>query len=623
MEYQLLDSAPDAMLVADADGRIVFVNHPAEQLLGYHRDELIGVSFEFVIPGSHHQNASAGGTRSIGAAVEAYARGKDGLEFPIEINFSRLDTPLGVRVMSAIRNIADRRKVEAKFRSLLESAPDAMVIVDARGQIVLVNAQTERLFGYGRDELLHRPVEMLVPERFRGGHVTHRTAFVAAGYGRPMDGAPELCGLRKDGTEVAVEISLSPLETEEGTLVATAIRDITNRKRADAERARFIEERAAHAEANRVKDEFLATLSHELRTPLNAILGWVAMLKGETLDPGRVQHALATIERNGRALAQLVEDLLDLSRVITGKLYLKLARVDMAQLVDQAIDVVRPSAQARRIQLESIVGQRPVLLLADADRLQQAVWNLLANAIKFTPDNGRVETHVSAGDSSVTVMVRDTGKGIDPMFVPHVFDRFRQEDSSTTRLYGGLGLGLAIVRSVVEAHGGTVRAFSAGAGQGATFTIDLPLVHLEERCGEPTDSRREPVGQLAGLRILVVDDAPDERELLAEILGQHGATVERGASVTSALDIAERFLPDVVVSDIAMPNDDGYVLLRRLRDHVDSRLANVPVVAVTALGRVEDRTRALTAGFARCLSKPVEAAPLVLAVAAVASRPVD
>jgi CheY-like chemotaxis protein len=209
------------------------------------------------------------------------------------------------------------------------------------------------------------------------------------------------------------------------------------------------------------------------------------------------------------------------------------------------------------------------------------------------------------------------------MFVPHAFDRFRQEDSSTTRLYGGLGLGLAIVRSVVEAHGGTVGAFSAGAGQGATFTIDLPLVHLEERRSEPTDSRREPVGQLAGLRVLVVDDAPDERELLAEILGQHGATVERGASVTAALDIAERFLPDVVVSDIAMPNDDGYVLLRRLRDHVDSRLANVPVVAVTALGRVEDRTRALTAGFARCLSKPVEADPLVLAVAAVASRPVD
>ena len=317
-------------------------------------------------------------------------------------------------------------------------------------------------------------------------------------------------------------------------LVASSIRDIGDRKAAEAERARLLQERAAHVETNRTKDEFLATLSHELRTPLNAILGWAAMILDESLEPARIRHALGTIQRNARAQAQLVEDLLDFVRVITGKLHLEMLPLDLTQVVDTAADVVRPGAQAKGIVLDVTAEQRPILLLGDADRLQQAVWNLLTNAIKFTRDGGRVEVLVRSEQAMAVVTVRDTGKGIDAAFLPHVFDRFRQEDSTTTRAHGGLGLGLALVRSIVDAHGGTVTASSPGPRKGATFRFEVPT-------GRPTDRRftpersRDAVGDLRGVRVLVVDDAPDERELIFEILTRAGAAVDTADSTASAL----------------------------------------------------------------------------------------
>jgi PAS domain S-box-containing protein len=503
---------------------------------------------------------------------------------------------------------------EDKFRALLESAPDAMVIVNQAGEIVLVNAQTERMFGYARHELLGQPVEILIPAQYRRAHVRHRQGYAAAAHPRPMGAGLDLHAVRKDGTEFPVEISLSPLETEEGTLVASAIRDITDRKLAEQERARLLHERAAHAEANRIKDEFLATLSHELRTPLNAILGWIALIRDAALDDESMHKAVTAIERNARAQAHLIEDLLDVSRIVSGNLRLQVVPVDFCQVVENAVDVVRPSAEAKSLQFNVVFEIRPLLMMGDPDRLQQVVWNLLSNAIKFSPKGARVDVNVWCGERNIHLSVRDTGQGIDPRFLPHVFDRFRQADSSYARLGGGLGLGLPIVRSIVELHGGTVEAVSSGEGRGATFSITLPVAGAP--AASPPDLSKERNSQaerLDGIRVLVVDDQADERELLYTILSSRGAEVDTAESADAALERIRRSRPAVLVTDIAMPEQDGYALLRRVRALPDvSR--NLPAIAVTAHARAEDRLRALTAGFQAYLSKPIEHARLVRAV---------
>jgi len=385
------------------------------------------------------------------------------------------------------------------------------------------------------------------------------------------------------------------------------------------------EARRKAEEANRIKDEFLSTVSHELRTPLNAILSWVWLLSNGRLTGDEAGRGLATIERNARAQGQIIDDLLDVSRIITGKLLLQVVPLNLIQIIDAALDSVRPAADAKGIRIESRLDPLAALAAGDPNRLQQVVWNLLSNAVKFTPKGGTVEVSLLAGDAYTAIRVRDTGIGISPHFMQHVFDRFRQADSTTTRTHGGLGLGLAIVRHLVELHGGTVEAESDGEGRGAVFTVFLPVApelrlgagpEAPERAAVPADGDGL---DLQGLKILLVDDEDDTREVLPALLARFGAEVEAAASTPEALAALPRFQPDVLVSDIAMPGEDGYALIRRVRA-LDGNLGDLPAIALTAQAGAGDRRQALEAGFQMHLAKPVEPRDLVAAVLSVARR---
>ncbi|MEG3906268.1 ATP-binding protein [Microcoleus sp. B4-C5] len=389
--------------------------------------------------------------------------------------------------------------------------------------------------------------------------------------------------------------------------------------------------RAEAEAANRAKDEFLSILSHELRTPLNAILGWSTMLRQKNLSEDKVARALETIERNAKSQAQLIEDILDVSRIITGKLRLRVRPVNLVPVIESAIESVQLAAEAKSIRLQSVLDSEAGPLLGDADRLQQVVWNLLSNALKFTPKDGRVQIRLQRVNSHVEITVSDTGAGISSDFLPFVFDRFSQHDSTTTRSYGGLGLGLAIVRQLVELHGGTVTVVSPGIGQGTTFTVKLPvmIIHLPPSDPEPLNSIVEANGTfqasptLEGLQILVVEDEADALELLSTILEKYGAHVMAVASVKEALSIIETATdrsPDVLVSDIGMPDEDGYSLIRKLRQLEAQRGGRLPAIALTAYARNDDRQQALLAGFQMHLTKPVDAAELVAVVASLTGR---
>jgi signal transduction histidine kinase len=371
--------------------------------------------------------------------------------------------------------------------------------------------------------------------------------------------------------------------------------------------------------ANRAKDEFLATLSHELRTPLNAILGWSRLLSSGNLDEQAARRAIEIIDRNTRLQAQLIEDLLDISRIITGKLRLDLRPTPLAAVIEGALESVRPAAEAKRIRIEASVPSGS-MLSCDPARMQQVIWNLLANAVKFTPEEGVVTIGVTRHDSVATIHVSDTGIGIDPGFLPFVFDRFRQQDPASTRAHGGLGLGLAIARHLVELHGGTIEALSAGPGLGATFLVRVP-VSAGEQSGVPPSALAglADLPSLAGLRVLIVDNEPDSRGLMRAVLEKSGAVVDEAGTVDEALGIVGCRRPDVLLSDIAMPAEDGYALIRKVRA-LEPAGAPLPAAAFTAFATAQDRTRALLAGFQAHIPKPVEPSELAAVVAALAGR---
>jgi PAS domain S-box-containing protein len=430
------------------------------------------------------------------------------------------------------------------------------------------------------------------------------------------------------------EYIFKPVFGAAGTVrvVAGSTRDITERQRIEQRREQTLEaERAARAEAERIgrmKDEFLATLSHELRTPLNAIYGWTQLLRQTSPSPEKLAHGLETIERNSRVQIQLIDDLLDMSRIISGTVRLDLQLLELAPVVESAVEAIRPAAEAKDLRIESVLDRQAGRVAGDPARLHQVLFNLLNNSVKFTPPGGWVRVGMARVDARLEIVVSDTGQGIKPEFLPHAFERFRQADSSTTRNHGGLGLGLAIVKQLVELHGGTVEARSSGDGQGATFAVSLPLAAVDPQV-EKADRRpltlpeREPHPgkplMLTGIKVLLVDDEPDTRDLLKQILEEREAEVLTAASAQEGLDAVTRHQPHVILSDIGMPGQDGYELIRSVRALPDG-LGVVPAVALTAFARPEDRERALLSGFQAHLVKPVDSAELVAVVASLAGR---
>jgi len=402
---------------------------------------------------------------------------------------------------------------------------------------------------------------------------------------------------------------------------------IAELKRSEEERGQLLlrEQRArTEAEAaNRIKDEFLATLSHELRTPLTALLGWACLLRETPLDKSVLAQGLAAIERNAKVQTQLIDDLLDVSRIISGKLHLEVRPIDISSAIEGAISVVRPAADAKSIHLNYKHSPSLGAISADSARIQQVVWNLLSNAVKFTPEGGWIDVRLESVDSHAKLTVTDSGKGISREFLPQVFDRFRQADNSTTRGYAGLGLGLAIVRHLVELHGGTVEAESRGEGKGATFSAIFPLIAVRVESPSVAQNGQNPANSyqtLNGLRVLIVDDEEDARQIISTVIARTGAEVKACESATEALEVLERWHPDVLMSDIAMPGEDGYSLINKIRSLPAERGGQIPAAAFTAYAREEDRKRALAAGYQMHIAKPVSSGQLVAMIAHLAGR---
>jgi PAS domain S-box-containing protein len=506
---------------------------------------------------------------------------------------------------------ADRlRQAEDRLRMLLDSVHDyAICMLGPDGEVVSWNIGAARIFGYDADEIVGRNFAVFFPhaERDDGVPAEHLRRAL-------QDDRFEAEGLRlrRGGSAFDAHVLIAAVRNANGSNrgFSLVVRDITERKRLEDDLRRRAEDLEA---ANRAKEDFLATLSHELRTPLNAMLGWTRLVRMGKLDRPGTERALETIERNAHIQEQLIADILDVSRIVTGKLRIELRPLDLGPIIGAAVDAVRPAAEAKGVALDSQI-EAAGTILGDPDRLQQVVWNLLANAIKFTPRDGTIVVSSGRVGANAMIKISDTGEGIPPDLLPYIFDRFRQGDASATRPHGGLGLGLSIVRHLVELHGGRVQAWSEGPQRGATFAVLLPVRAVQKVEAPPAD---QPA--LTGLKVLVVDDDADARELVSMALAQCGARTAAVASAREAIETIAGFQPDVVISDLAMPGEDGYSLVRRIRS-MRSENATVPVVALTAFTRPEDRQRALRAGFHHFVPKPVEIAELAAVVSTVVER---
>lgn len=502
------------------------------------------------------------------------------------------------------------------YREIFAHSKEAIAIVDPEGFYVQQNGAHFTLLGYADHDL-----EGKTPAIYLGEETFQQILkqIVASG-----EYSGETVCRTKSGEERNIELSVFTMRSGLGEpLCYVSIkRDITARKRTEKELDQVLKrERTARADAekaNRLKDEFLATLSHELRTPLNAVIGWSRILKAGRLDNESSLHAIKVIERNAWAQKQIIEDILDVSRVITGKLQLHLGPVDLVSVVNAALDAVKPALEAKDIRVETHYPEALKVIAGDVDRLQQVVWNLLSNASKFTPAGGMVAVHVSQDDTYVEIEVSDTGPGIAAEFLPHVFERFRQADGSTTRTHGGLGLGLAIVRHLVELHGGMIGAENKTDGSGAIFTVKLPLpsteLNLERMPAAPRIDENVTELDLTGMRILVVEDELDALDLITIDLAAHGAKVRGASSGSQALDLLSSDQYDLLISDIGMADTDGYNLIKQVRQQEGEKGEHIPAIALTAYARTQDRIRAIAAGYNTHVAKPVEIRELVTMV---------
>lgn len=645
--YQnLFEEAPDGYLVTDAQGKIQEANSVAARLLNIAPQFLVGKPLvNFVTPQERQVfrtklNQLCQVNRVQEWEVCLQPRVPRGTLAPLDASMtvSAIRNREGklVALRWLLRDVTERKKAQERLR-LLESVVvninEAILITEAEPidepgrRIVYVNEAFTRMSGYSQQEVLGKtPRLMQGPKTDCAILDTMRATLEKF---EPM--VVELINYRKNGLEYWVELSLVPLMDETGcyTHWVSVQRDITERKQAEEVRAQLLCEQAARAEAeatNRTKDEFLAIVSHELRSPLNGILGWARLLQSRSFDEQKTARALSIIERSATAQAQLIDDLLDISSIIRGKVRLFARPTNLVQVIEAAIDTVRPTAELKQIQVVSRLDPEVGLVEGDPDRLQQVVWNLLSNAIKFTPSEGRVTIQLLRVDSHAQIQVSDTGIGISPEFLPYVFDRFRQAESTSTRTHGGLGLGLAIVRNLVELHGSTIGVESPGVGQGATFIVQLSLIPDSKGVNDLRQlalqgrARIEDSFNLNGIQVLIVDDELDTREFLVTALEQYGASVTAAASVSEAIRLLECFKPDLLLSDIGMPVEDGYALIRYIRTKPPEQGGSIPAAALTAYAREEDRILALEAGFQMHVPKPIEPIRLVAVVAELAGK---
>ncbi|HSC24196.1 MAG TPA: PAS domain S-box protein [Casimicrobiaceae bacterium] len=651
----LVESVSDyAIFMLDPEGRVATWNAGAQRIKGYQADEIVGQHFSKFYPREavdrqHPQYELRVAAREGRFEEEGWRVRKDGSLFWASVVITALRDKSGelVGFGKVTRDLTNRREheeslrqSEERFRLLVEGVLEyAIFMLDANGRVVTWNAGAERINGYKAEEIIGRHFSTFYPkDAIESGWPEHELQ-VAITEGKYQE---EGWRLRKDGTRFWAHVTITALRDDSGHLrgFAKLTRDLSERKRAEglaeygALRDEMLEaERAARIEAQRVarmKDEFLATLSHELRTPLNAILGWTQILRMPQRTPQseEVQRALTIIERNAKAQVQLIDDLLDLSRILAGQLRLDVQRVALADVIRAAIESAQPAADAKGVRLETILDARRGIVSGDAGRLQQIIWNLLSNAIKFTPKGGRVQVLLERVNSHIEVTVSDTGIGIPADFLPHIFGRFTQRDSTPGRSHGGLGLGLAISKQLVELHGGSISAKSPGEGKGATFIVRLPLALVEsdrdshlhdETHFEGAGEQPPAMPELEAARILVVDDEADARELVRAVLENQGAKVTTATSAEEALTLLRTTTPDLLISDIGMPGTDGHHLIRAIRGK-EPRGQRLPALALTAFARPDDRKRAMLAGYQAHLAKPFDVGEFVLVVAGLLDR---
>ena len=628
----IVESSEDAIVSKDLDGTVTSWNPAAERIFGYAAEEIVGRSIRLIVPPDQQQEEDMVLSRirrgESSDHFETLRLRKDGRVIPVSVTVSPIRSVAGdiIGASTIARDLSRTQRVQRdamQLAAIVDSTDDAIASKDLNGVVKSWNPAAETLFGFSADEIVGQSIRILIPDdrQQEEDEVLSRVR-----RGERVDHY-ETIRRRKDGTLIPVSLTVSPIRNQDGVIVGASkiARDTSDRKRADEERQRALK---IAREASQLKDEFLATLSHELRTPLNAIVGYLRMMQAGLLSDEKRHRAVDVVVRNATSLTQIVEDVLDVSRIISGKLRLNVQAVELPLIIDDTAETIRPSADAKGITVDIIVDPRAAAVSGDPDRLRQILWNLCSNAVKFTERGGRVQIRLKQVDSRVDLTVSDTGIGIPKDFLAHVFERFRQADAGIGRERGGLGLGLAISRHLVELQGGRIFASSDGPGKGSTFRIEFPTGSV----GAPvaSDKRDYPhssvagdriiVPDLKGIQILAVDDDRDALALIREILEATGATVMTSDSGRDALEKLERTVPGVIVADLAMPQMSGFELIARIRRSEHHRTRHIPAVALTAFARSEDRTKTLRSGFQTHLAKPIEPGELMAAVASLVNR---